>query len=239
MELSMTHPLPAKRIQALGKVASELGQVPFIEFDLKQPETYWDDFLGDVLARGAWAFSIPLAILVFWWYSPLGWVSFLLALASFLTVAPLLGIAYLRLYKYPGGFKGARIKDLLEDPKASPVRGTPVELTGRIIGRGVPGLFYSEDIKMDDGTGIILLDYNQVLGIINFFVGVFQTPDWLDRPVVARGWYRRRVVPYVELLEMTVGDRKHHLWNPGAQVALCLIVLLFGIWVDILAIGAL
>lgn len=112
--------------------------------------------------------------------------------------------------------------------RASPVRGIPVELSGRIIGRGSPGLFYDEDIKLDDGSGLILLDYNQVLPLINLFVGLFRTESWPGQEVSLRGWYRRRVVPYVELYEMEVGGSRHRLWTAVLQMAACGADAIFG-----------
>ena len=159
----------------------------------------------------------------------------LLSLGSLVFLAGLFALLYLSFYKYPKGFRDARVVELLEDPKASPVRGTPVALRGRVIGRGAPGLFFSEDIKLDDGTGLILLDYNQVLPLINFFVGVFKTEGWLGRDVEVTGWYRRRVVPYVELYEMRVGEEAHHLWTAGVQKAGCAALIAIGVLILLLS----
>ncbi|MEM2869025.1 MAG: M48 family metalloprotease [Thermoplasmata archaeon] len=235
-ELTMTHPLPAKRIKALGKIASELGQTPYINFDLEQPESYWDDFLRDIFIRGSWALSIPIAIFVGWWLFPVGlMVAFFISLSALLFFAGLFGFVYLQVYKYPHNFASARVVDLLQEPKASPVRGIPVELSGKIIGRGRPGLFFNEDIKLDDGTGLILLDYDQVLPIINFFVGLLRTESWLGQEVEIRGWYRRGVVPYIELYEMQVGKKRHRLWTAGLKMAGCLAVAIIGVLLFVLS----
>ena len=47
-ELNSTHPLTAKRINALGSYALALKQEPFIRFNKQKPESYWDDFFRDL-----------------------------------------------------------------------------------------------------------------------------------------------------------------------------------------------
>ena len=48
-ELHSTHPLTAKRIQAIAQSARAMGQKPFLSFDEKKPESYWDDFFSDLI----------------------------------------------------------------------------------------------------------------------------------------------------------------------------------------------
>ena len=47
-ELNSTHPLVAHRLQYLGDQAAVMGQEPYIVFDRRKPESYWDDFAVDV-----------------------------------------------------------------------------------------------------------------------------------------------------------------------------------------------
>jgi Zn-dependent protease with chaperone function len=201
LELRSTHPLPAKRINALDDYAKEQGMKTLIDFDLEKTETYWDDFLVDVLMSKLWMFAIPLALLAFLY------VNIIVALGVFLFFLGILLLISYTTFKYPHRFKEAKVKDLLVDVKASPVRGRPVRLQGKIIGRGVPGLYFSEDLKMDDKTGLILLDYHQVSRMVNFFVGVFGTKWKIGRRAVVEGWYRRRIVPYVEIHGMKIGKK--------------------------------
>ena len=62
-ELHSTHPLPAKRIQALGKQATAMGQQPLVDFDREKPESYWDDFLLDV-AVSALPIILPVLAII-------------------------------------------------------------------------------------------------------------------------------------------------------------------------------
>src|SRR5207253_3325596 len=51
IELGSTHPLPAKRIRALERMALARGARPSFSFGEVQPESYWDEFLGDVIVH--------------------------------------------------------------------------------------------------------------------------------------------------------------------------------------------
>jgi Zn-dependent protease with chaperone function len=224
LEIQMTHPLPAKRIKALGDIAGSIGQMPYIHFDLKKPECYWDDFLCNILASWSWLLSIPAFVLVGRYTS-----NYSLAVGIALLVAGIALFSYLKFYHYPKNFTETRIVDVLKDPKASPTKGRPVILKGRIVGRGVPGLFYSEDLKMDDGTGLLMLDYNQINSTINFFTALFKTGQWIGKEVTAKGWYRRRIIPYMEIYRMDIEGKTKKIFTPGLKVALSVIPIFIGL----------
>lgn len=225
LELRSTHPLPAKRIKAMDDYAKEEGMKTLIDFDLKKPETYWDDFLFDVVMSKLWVFSIPLALLA------LLYTNVMVALGVFLFFLGILLLITFITFKYPRGYKDTKVKDLLFDVKASPVRGRPVRLKGKIIGRGTPGLYFSEDLKLDDGTGLILLDYHQVSGLIDFFVGAFGTKWKIGKRAVVEGWYRRRIVPYVEIYGMKIGKKWKHIHTQMLLHTLAGLASLFGFFI--------
>ncbi len=52
--------------------------------------------------------------------------------------------------------------------EASPFRGKSISLRGTIIGRGTPGYYFSEDVVLQDPSGIITLDYNPVFGFMRW-----------------------------------------------------------------------
>jgi Zn-dependent protease with chaperone function len=224
-EFGMTHPLTAKRILAMGKIAEDQGQMPYVTFDLKKPESYWDDFLRDVFMRHMWwLVTIPACFLLFWY--ALAPIQIILPLGMFIMGA--LGFIYLRFYRYTPGFRDTKVEDLLRIVKAGPVRGIPVRLRGVIIGRGQPGLFYSEDLKVDDGTGLLLLDYRRVLRIMDFFAGVFSTQKYVGQEVVVEGWYRRPVVPLLELRKMTAPNGTKSIYRPYVEMVLAGLVMVLG-----------
>ncbi len=196
-ELHSTHPLPARRIDALAKHALSFDQTPYIVFNRTRPESYWDDFFVDFAVQYMPLFALAGASIA----AGTGYVHFGLAPA-------LLGAAYLLqvLYSYPAAdFPDHSVVSLLKYIKVSAVRPVPATIRGRIIGKGVPGLIYSEDLVMQDNTGYIFLNYEQPLNIFNFLFGIKNTA-YIGTEVVVTGWYRRAPVPYFEIYKMQAYD---------------------------------
>jgi Zn-dependent protease with chaperone function len=205
-ELHSTHPLTAKRIEALCDQAAYLGDKPLLIFDRKKPESYWDDFLIDVmvmalpvigLLAGLGGF-IGIGISTEVWEAQ--W--------AFLALVGLgLGMLARTLFTYRGKvFPHLSVAALLGHVKVSPVRPVPTTVTGKIIGKGEPGLIYSEDFVLRDNTGILFLDYNQPLAIWNFLFGLLRAGRYQGKEVRVTGWFRRKPVPYLEVYKMEVID---------------------------------
>lgn len=208
-EVHSTHPLPAKRINALTDQAVSLDHDPFIVFDRKKPESYWDEFIVDLLVHFLPLYPF-LALLTYFSIFPQlaaanGWRLggyFLIAMAVCYTVKTL--------FCYRGAiFPKMKIASLLARIKVSKVRPVPVTLTGKIIGRGVPGYMFSEDMVMRDATGIIFLDYRQPLSILEFFFALLRTDRYIGKEVVLQGWYRRAPVPFIEVKTLQVAGNTH------------------------------
>lgn len=201
-EIHSTHPLPAKRIQRLSDQSQAMGQEAFVRFDRRKPESYWDDFLFDVLV-----------ILAPWVTCGVG-----LALPALRSARPeaiwggaLVGLGVGSLlstfYRYRGGlFPKSSVAGLLKQVKVSGVTPVPATVRGTIIGRGIPGLIWSEDIVLQDGTGYIFCDYRQPLGVFEFLFGLFRTGGIVGKEVTATGWYRRSPTPFLELRSLSYGD---------------------------------
>ena len=229
-ELNSTHPLPAKRLQALGNQAAAYGQAPLVRFNLKQPESYWDEFLVDILA-----YLAPLILPVL--YLLASGVRDLVAagrppslsLLAGLILALGLGFLIRVLFSYRGGeFPAMKVASLIKKVKVSAVRPVPASLKGRIIGRGVPGLIWSEDMVLQDETGFIFLDYRQPFALVELLFGLFRTPGIIGKEVRVKGWYRRSPMPYFEMLTLHVGNRTHHSYVYWVKLALALFTLTAG-----------
>jgi len=95
---------------------------------------------------------------------------------------------------------------LLHKVKVSAVRPVPVKLTGTIIGKGAPGLVWSEDFVLKDRTGILFIDYRQPFAIWNFLFGLFRAGQYQGKEVRVTGWFRRSPVHYLELNRLEVLD---------------------------------
>ena len=208
-EINSTHPLISKRINAISAISKDYGQEPYIIFDLVKDESYVDDFLIELaICFLPYLFFIPAIIL------------FILGLddaKNLFVYAGILGVlsAIFFIIKYQrahrSGYNSRTVADLLGEVKVSHITSIPCELKGTIIGRGNPGCIFSEDFVIKDSTGIIFLDYNQPLTIINKIFALFKAKENFDKEVIVKGWYRRNPVPYVEILEYTVDGKKKRI----------------------------
>jgi hypothetical protein len=224
-ELASTHPLPAKRIKALGDLASHYEQRPLVSFNAAKPESYWDEFAVDVLFMKL-PILLPLVALAFTGPSFVqnpGWAVGL-AMGAF-------GVGSLirTLFAYRGGlFPEVSVASILKKVKVSAIRSHPVTLKGRIIGRGIPGLIYSEDLVLQDATGFIFFDYRQPWRVLDFWFGLFRTPGLIGGDVVVEGWYRRAPMPYVEMKRLEHDGRVHRCYTYHAKLIVSILVLAIG-----------
>ena len=197
-EFNSTHPLISKRLLAISNRSREFNQEPYITFDLKREESYVDDFFIELLIN----------VLPFFGFI-IGLVICILAMTNEFNLMPAIGVALLlvllgsfikfrrRYSKKP--FKESTVRNLLSEVKVSHITSIPCSLEGTIIGRGNPGCIFNEDFVIKDDSGIIFLDYNQPINIVNKIFALFKSPEYFDKKVKVNGWYRRSPVPYVEL----------------------------------------
>jgi len=223
-EIHSTHPLIANRLRYLSNQAASRGLTPYIVFDEVKRESYWDEFLVDIGVQ----FSPLLAVLVFgglYLWSPTG--PFLgLGIAA-------LGISLLfkALFSYKHDyFPEMTIANLLKNVKVSSVRPVPCTLKGRIIGRGVPGLIWSEDFVLQDDTGIIFLDYRQPFRIWEFLFAIFRRESLQNQEVTITGWYRRAPIPYVELKTLNSPIKQRTCYVYHFKLASAVILTVIGLF---------
>lgn len=209
-ELSSSHPLPAKRIRHLQGLSHMMGERPLYDLPARPSESYWDDFATDVFFQ-----YMPLLGLLAGVVAGLAMAG-ASEQAAVLTVALAVGGGALGnlvrvLFAYPKNqFKSANVADLVGEVKVSNVRCRPATLRGRIIGRGIPGLYWSEDLVIQDQTGFMVMDYRQPLRIFEFLFGLFRADSFQGQDVVAQGWYRRYPSPYLELWRVQLPDGTIH-----------------------------
>jgi heat shock protein HtpX len=221
-ELQSTHPLISKRLKVLSNQSSVLGREPYIEFNERKPESYWDEFLVDLLIKVLPFIAVILGIVLF----VIRQEVFLLWLGLFV-----FGSAYLiqTLFSYPSyDFAEMTIKSLLKKVKVSAVRPISCSIKGKIIGRGIPGFIFSEDFVMQDETGIIFLDYQQPLGIFNFLFGLLRAAKYINQDVKIIGWYRRSPVPYIEIKKFTIGDKESTCFVYHVKLIFCITIIILG-----------
>ena len=208
-ELQSTHPTTARRLLHLETLSAARAEAPAVRFALQPPaSSLWPRFLVDAAFASA-----PLVALVaggwgveHWGRDALGWglIAFGLALAAKAG------------FKYRGrDFAETTVAELLGRLEASPVRGVPCTLRGVVIGRGDAGLVWSEDLTLEDPTGIVLIDHRQPLNLWEFLWGLFSAHRTLGGSAVIEGWFRRGPVPYVEAKRMMIDGRvrrSHFRW---------------------------
>jgi Zn-dependent protease with chaperone function len=205
-ELNSTHPLVAKRLLYLSDQASALGQDPYVMFDRAKPESYWDDFFVDlcVVALPLLGFLAGVGLLV-----GLGLGAGMWRVSPLVAGLGLMGLGALvrNWFAYRGGiFEHRTVASLVGHVKVSPVRPVPCTVRGHIIGKGVPGLIWSEDFVLRDPTGILFLDYKQPLAIWSWLFGLLRAGRYQGKEVTVKGWFRRAPTPYLEIYHLETTD---------------------------------
>ena len=224
-ELNSTHPLTAKRINAIASYAIRLKQEPYVHFKQNQPESYWDDFFIDItilllpVLLGMIGFfvgyqhisnSFPLNIFV-------GFITGLFGLS--------LGALIRTIKTYPyKKFSNYSISALLKLIKVSPVRSYPVRLKGYILGRGDAGNIFSEDMVLKDQTGMIFLDH-EPFGL-NILFALFSQKKFQGKNVTVTGWYRRAPIPYIEIKKIYSPEASSQSYTSNYKMIFCLLSLM-------------
>ena len=213
-ELNSTHPLISKRLTALSDMSASYGQEPYIVFDLQKPESYLDDFAKEVLIDYLPVITLIIGVIVFFLSNPgknFRWIGPVL-------LVPLAASLFKYGYSHPKReFAESNVRGLLSVVKVSRITSVPCEVQGKIIGRGNTGCVFNEDFVIQDDTGIMMLDYEQPLFLINKIFALFKSPEYFDKIVTARGYYRRSPVPYIQLKELVIDGevKKCHSINFG------------------------
>lgn len=212
-ELHSSHPLPAKRMRALAKVAGYLGQMPAFSFPDKPSESYWDEFLTDILVYylpllgliGGAAAGIALMLPGMSEGNPKA----VLGAVGMALLGLGLGLAIRLKFMYPGGnFRDDTVANLVSQVKVSAIRCIPARLRGTVIGRGIPGLYWSEDLVLEDETGFIVLDYRQPIGLFEVLFGWLRAEKFIGQTLTVTGWYRRFPRPFLEVWRFVTSDGK-------------------------------
>lgn len=229
-EINSTHPVTSKRILALTDEYTD-NKTP----DLKHISLFLFEVFMNILP---WAVGIITIAFNISRYT--GEFKFSLFIFRCFTKNPLLlvllGASILIKYyfRYSGNFKAASIIELLEREDASPVRGIPAVLKAKVIGKGVPGLIFSEDIVVDDETGIMLVDYRQPARIFEILFGIFKVDELIGSNVEVIGWYKRGIKPYFVCRNIISNGKKITSFNYVLNMIFGYIVVLTGILLSIM-----
>ncbi|MFW9895944.1 MAG: zinc metalloprotease HtpX [Candidatus Thorarchaeota archaeon] len=251
-QIFSTHPLPAKRIMRLNEQCEFYGVKPEIDFKiarkLKEEQagrTLWDQFLGDIIMKAlpTLVFLTLLGFTVVWLFNLANVISI-----GFLTSQNLLlmwafgfyliGFASIMKTKfmYKSGFSYHRVVDLVTNVKVSPIRTVPAILEGKIVGKGIPGYYFSEDMYFQDDTGLMYVDYRFGIGIADLIFSLRTVRRLIGQRVRIKGWYRRGPIPYIQVdtIESESGTRHRnyakHLRYIWAVLAFILGIICLYFW---------
>ena len=211
-EINSTHPLTAKRLLHLSRQSEDLGEDPYITFNLTKPESYWDEFLHDIIMiLFPWLLIIGF-FLVPTYDNPIippeHWLSSVIFLFG-------LGYLYKLYFRYPTSiYPEMSVETLLHQVKVSDIRPIPCTVKGTVRGKGVPGYILSDDLVLQDDTGIIFLDHRQPLAIWEWIWGWMRGDSMIGKEITVQGWYRRSPMPYIEMNTFTVENTttRSYLW---------------------------
>jgi Zn-dependent protease with chaperone function len=221
-EIKSTHPRTAKRIMRLNDQCELYGVKPEIDFTIARKlkeeqagKSLWDQFIGDILMK-----ILPTLILIIlggltiiWMITPTS-LLFLNTQNIFLIWAVglyIVGFASLikTKFMYKSGFTPHEVVDLVTNVKVSPIRTVPAILEGKIVGRGTPGYYFSEDMLFQDNTGLMYVDYRFGIRIVDLIFSLRTVRRLIGQRVRIKGWYRRGPIPYIQVdtIESESGSR--------------------------------
>ncbi len=243
MELNSTHPLTGKRVRALGTYAEQLD-LP-VEFDmatvaaqgkhLNRQQLYGGFALDVVLLNAVWLGAILGTLLGI----PALMAERFGMFAGLIVMGASVGLLLKMTVMYPSlnNPPGLNVLKAMSNPYASPLRGLPMQLEGRVIGRGDAGYRFGSDLKFQDESGMIFLRYASRFGPLgNFLFGANKAQDLIGQEGSAVGWFRRGVASWMDLARFQNHQGQvvtsHHpfwqlLWGViGVVVALLLMVML-------------
>lgn len=228
-ELHSSHPLTGRRVRTMSETAKRMGLAPLYDASRAlATREYTGSFAKEFLIYAlplvgaltvvalAWARSNGVESLHLVWYAMIGY-----GVGRFIKTA----------YVYPrleppthnlSGDNSRTIESLVtQEINASHINGVPCIIEGKIIGRGVPGLFWSKDLLLRDDTGLIQLIYRQPFGVLELWFGLVKAEYIVGHLARVHGWYRRAPVPYVEISRVELRDsmrtaRCYYKWGSYA-----------------------
>ncbi len=240
-----THPLPAKRIQRLNGQCATYG-VP-VEYDFSEARIIKEqqvgksmvgEFITDVFIK-----QLPTVIFILlagmtaiWVLGFIGWISIgtlttlnnliLLWTIGFFIMG--LGVIGRTSFMYRSGFEPNNVVELITNIKVSPIRAVPAIIEGKIVGKGIPGYYFGEDLYFQDNTGLMYIDYRFGFSLVDFFWALSKANKLVGQRVRIKGWYRRGPGPYfqVDTIETESGKRYR---NYSKHMTYILAVIFFGI----------
>lgn len=238
-QLSSTHPLTGLRILRLQKRDVAAGKPALYDIETARQNSQLDRgrlwrgfFVGGFMYFLVWILVIA-CLVAGAAINAANIDSTLIVPISFVIILALL-LARL-FYKYPAvkDPPAGKVYDLMTDLYANPVRGRPVQLNGSIIGRGMPGYMFSEDMMMQDDTGLLYLDYQGRIPLFsNLMFALKKIKKLVGQNVQASGWFFRSNTQFLRLKDVNAGTAGRfksypRLWATVGYVLLAVVLSLY------------
>jgi len=244
-----THPLPAKRIQRLNQQCENYGVKPEIDFsharEIKEEQagkSMLDEFLSDVFIKllPTLIFIAMIGITILWIFDLVGFLTATLTLSNLILFWAIgfyiigFGSIIKTRYMYKTGFEARRVVELVTNIKVSPVRTVPAIVEGKIIGKGIPGYYFSNDMYFQDDTGLMYIDDRFGIGIVDLIHSFSRVRKLMGQRVRIKGWYRRGPIPYIQVSTIEVIGTERRYKNYARHLRFLWAVLEFSIGLIIL-----
>jgi len=241
-----SHPPLGDRLATLARYAQRWRIPPDFDLDLPTHKARptrsqeWRMILQSLPALGA---LLGLAIgQGFWWFGMLadrmGWLSLDWFQSSFIhSVSLWIGFStgtFLRINPFfpeirrPNDVPQRPLPDLLSRPDALPVDGPATRLQGILLGRCGIANAIGQDLLLKTDTGLLRLHFLPTLSFQhNPITGWRQLQNFLHRPVLATGWFRRGATPWLDLDVLQSQSSRplrggHPLWSTVLALVLVL-----------------
>ncbi len=237
-QLNSTHPLTARRVLAMNKKSLAGGTTPLIALSEKKAEGLTGAFLIDLLFWAMPVIGLAIAAVIAGLLAAYVPKAASLAPGIFFLLAGA-GFIVRLLFRYNTKFEPKTVTSLLRELKVSKMRPIPVQMRGTIIGHGIPGLYWSEDLVLQDETGFIVLDYRQPIRLLDFIFGLRKADKFQGKEATVTGWYRRGMRPFVELYKVEAGDLTGRTWTYNLKLVIALILSVIGLFLLLSGITAL
>lgn len=183
-EFNSTHPLSGKRIKALMTYTS----TPMFDFTMIESSIQidkskmWNNFFLELII-----FYLPYIAIV----ATIIWLGYYEVPSNVIVPAIIVAFALWLLinniYKYnKSDFIQSTIAECMWDIYASPMRWKYIELQWKVIGQGIPWYIFSEDMMIQDKTGIIYMDYQSPIPLVwNLIFALKKLKKFIDQDIVA------------------------------------------------------
>lgn len=228
-ELNSTHPLTAFRVRQLNRRAEAMNQA--VRYPLPQESRMSIGlFPVEFLLWAAPIVGIVLLLAAWWEPQVLAALGINMPVNGVPLLLMFVGVTWMIrvLFRYHGEFQDAAIGSLIEDVEVSQMRPRSVRVKGEIVGKGVPGFFWSSDLVLRDASGIIFILYRQSIPLARFLFAI-KAEEFIGQQVEIEGWFRRGIAPYIEMSRLT-DERggRHCAYSRWVQYALSAIAVVVG-----------